>query len=85
MLQMVEDVKADMRATDPGSLTQAKLGGFKLRWWNCENKYMEDNIGNVCHGINVLPCRDFEPHAGEVDSQWEEESDEENYAVKYTS
>ncbi|KAH9210488.1 hypothetical protein DL95DRAFT_412912 [Leptodontidium sp. 2 PMI_412] len=31
MLQMVEDVKADMRATDPGSLTQAKLDGFKLR------------------------------------------------------
>ncbi|KAG4444168.1 hypothetical protein IFR05_000397 [Cadophora sp. M221] len=77
MFQMVEDVKKIMRGTDPVSLTQAKLDGFKLRWWNCEHKYMEDNIGNGCEGINELPRRDYDPRAGECDSPWEEDSDEE--------
>ena len=85
MLQMVSDLKRDMQATDPMTLTQEMLDAFKLRWWNCEGKYLEDNVGNACDGLPVFPSRDFSPRAGEKDAEYASELDQEMYAAQYNS
>ncbi|PVH79295.1 hypothetical protein DL98DRAFT_589532 [Cadophora sp. DSE1049] len=83
MLPMVEDLKSEMRAIDPMALTQEKPDAFKLRWWNFEGKYLEDNVGNACDGLPVFPNRDFSQTAGETDTEYESGSDQELYTPQY--